>query len=103
MNRLDSVRSPKIKADFVYLLKVLLLVVVIHLTARLGLSMAYVKANTSPVWPPAGIALAALLLFYPETWPGITLGVFLGSLLTQTPLNLSVRYRFLRRKEIHAR
>jgi integral membrane sensor domain MASE1 len=100
---LGTFLSPKIKAALVYLLKVLLLAVVIHLTARLGLSMAYVQANTSPVWSPAGIALAALLLFGPEMWPGITLRVFLGSLLTQAPLNLSVRYRFSRRKEIHAR
>ncbi len=53
-----------------------------HLAARVGLSMAYVQSNTSPVWPPTGIALAALLLFGYEYWPGVSLGVLLGSLLT---------------------
>ncbi len=44
--------------------------------------MAYVQFNTSPVWPPTGIALAALLIFGYNVWPGISLGVLLGSLLT---------------------
>ena len=51
--------------------------------------MAYVQVNTSPVWPPAGIALAALLLFGLDLWPGVVLGVFVGSLLTDAPLNLA--------------
>ena len=38
--------------------------------------------NTSPFWPPAGIAVAALALLGFRVWPGITLGVFVGSLLT---------------------
>jgi hypothetical protein len=42
-----------------YLLKVICLAVVYHLAARVGLKMAYVQINTSPVWPPTGIALAA--------------------------------------------
>ena len=52
--------------------------------------MAYVQMNTSPVWPPAGIALAALLLFGSNLWPGITLGVLLGSLFTGAPFALAL-------------
>lgn len=44
--------------------------------------MAYVQFNTSPVWPPTGIALAALLVFRFDVLPGIGLGVLLGSLIT---------------------
>ncbi|MEG4320861.1 MASE1 domain-containing protein [Microcoleus sp. Aus8_D1] len=36
--------------------------------------LGLVKAEASPVWPPAGIALAALLLSGRRMWPGITLG-----------------------------
>jgi signal transduction histidine kinase len=86
----EPFHSSRIKTALFYLLKILILAVAIHLAARLGLSMAYVQANTSPVWPPAGIALAALLLLGPEMWPGITLGVLLGSLLTKAPLDLAV-------------
>ena len=52
--------------------------------------MAYVQANTSPVWPPSGIAIAALLLFGINLWPGISIGVLLGSLLTGAPFNLAL-------------
>jgi signal transduction histidine kinase len=72
------------------LLKIAVLAVLYHLAARLGLKMAYVQINTSPVWPPTGIALAALLVFGIKLWPGISLGVLLGSLLTHAPLNLAL-------------
>src|SRR5512140_1820317 len=80
----------RLKPLLIYILKALILAIVYHLAARLGLQMAYVQANTSPVWPPTGIALAALLIFDYSYWPGITLGVLLGSLLTGAPLNLAI-------------
>jgi len=70
------------KSVAIYLAKILVLAVVYHLAARLGLKMAYVQANTSPVWPPTGIGLAALLIFGYQLWPGISLGLLIGSLLT---------------------
>jgi hypothetical protein len=45
----ESIPSIKIKPALIYLLKILVLAVVIHLAARLGLSMAYVQANIPPV------------------------------------------------------
>ncbi|MDO9130998.1 MAG: MASE1 domain-containing protein, partial [Anaerolineales bacterium] len=80
----------KAKALAIYLLKVITLAVVYHLAARLGLKMAYVQVNTSPVWPPTGIALAALLAFGYNLWPGVSLGVLLGSLLTGAPLDIAL-------------
>ncbi len=74
----------------IYLLKIISLAVIYHLAARLGLKMAYVQPNTSPVWPPTGIAIAALLLFGTNLWPGISLGVMLGSLLTGASFNLAL-------------
>ena len=79
----------KVKPILVYALKVIILAVLYHLAARLGLKMAYVQANTSPVWPPTGIGLAALLILGYRYWPGITLSVLLGSLLTGAPLALA--------------
>jgi hypothetical protein len=52
----------KIKTIAFYLAKILALAVIYQLAARVGLKMAYVQPNTSPVWPPVGIALAALLI-----------------------------------------
>jgi signal transduction histidine kinase len=82
MDLLPKFSSPKIKSAGIYIVKILLLAAIYHLAARLGLKMAYVQFNTSPVWPPTGIALAALLLFGLDLWPGVSLGVLLGSLLT---------------------
>lgn len=73
-----------------WLWQVAVLAIVYHLGARVGLSMAYLQSNTSPVWPPTGIALAALLLIGISRWPGIALGVLAGSLLTGAPIALAV-------------
>ncbi|MEG4442871.1 MASE1 domain-containing protein [Microcoleus sp. AT9_B4] len=44
-------------------------------TGKLAASMlGLVKAEPSPVWPPAGFALAALLLQGRRMWPGIVFG-----------------------------
>jgi len=47
--------------------------------AKLGLSMVFVNLSASPVWPPAGIALAAVLLLGYRVWPGILVGAFLAN------------------------
>jgi signal transduction histidine kinase/CheY-like chemotaxis protein len=44
---------------------------------KLGLHFAFVHASASPVWPPTGIALAALLLFGVRVWPAVFIGAFL--------------------------
>jgi integral membrane sensor domain MASE1 len=53
--------------------------------AEFGLSMAFVNASASAVWPPTGIALAVLLLWGYRLWPGIFLGAFLANLFTPAP------------------
>ncbi len=58
---------------------VMLLALVYYAAARLGLLLAFAKSNASPVWPPSGIALAALLLMGARIWPGIALGAFLAN------------------------
>ena len=50
---------------------------------KLGLQyFAYVHASASPVWPPAGIALAALLLGGSQLWPAIFIAAFLVNVTT---------------------
>ena len=51
---------------------------VVYLAAgHLFLKLAFLHASASPVWPPAGIALAALLLLGYRMWPAIFIGAFL--------------------------
>src|SRR3989442_1634357 len=54
--------------------------------AKLGLRFAFVAKQVTVVWPPTGIALAALLVLGPRAWPGITLGAFLANATTDEPL-----------------
>lgn len=54
--------------------------------AQLGLSLAFSHPNASPVWPPTGIALAAVLLWGYPIWPGIMLGAFFANALTPVSL-----------------
>ncbi|MFE0193174.1 MASE1 domain-containing protein [Streptomyces sp. NPDC058989] len=46
-------------------------------SAQLGLLQELVRGQVTPLWPPTGIALTALLLFGLRMWPGIALGAFL--------------------------
>jgi PAS domain S-box-containing protein len=50
--------------------------------ARLGLALAFQAEQVTAVWPPTGIALAAVLLFGYGVWPGIALGAFFANLMT---------------------
>jgi integral membrane sensor domain MASE1 len=51
-------------------------------TARLGLTLALPpEAKATAVWPPSGIAFAAVVLVGRRAWPGIFLGAFLANFL----------------------
>jgi diguanylate cyclase (GGDEF)-like protein len=50
--------------------------------AKLGLHFAYVHPSATLIWPPSGIALAALLLLGLDLWPAILIGALLANLTT---------------------
>ena len=54
--------------------------------ARLGLSLAFAAEQVTVVWPPTGIALAALLLFGRAAAPGIWLGALAANFTIGEPL-----------------
>ncbi len=60
-----------------YLGKVAVIAIVYALGAKVAVSIPGISKLGTCVWPPAGIAQAALLLFGWRFWPGIALGVFL--------------------------
>jgi two-component system, sensor histidine kinase PdtaS len=62
-----------------YLGTTALLIVLYYGSARWGLWLAFGVNNCTAIWPPAGLALAALLLRGIRMWPGIVLGVVLTS------------------------
>jgi PAS domain S-box-containing protein len=62
------------------------LVVLYVVTAQVGLSLDAVHGFAATVWPPTGIALAALVLYGTCLWPGIVVGAFLVNWSAGAPL-----------------
>src|SRR5437588_4760634 len=56
------------------------------IVAKLGLRYATIGPSISPVWPPTGVALAALVLGGLRYWPAILLGAFLANATTGIPV-----------------
>src|SRR5256886_547074 len=59
-----------------------ILAIIYFIAGKLGLMLASLHASASPVWPSAGIALAALLLLGYRAWPAIFVGAFLVNVTT---------------------
>src|SRR6476660_7637474 len=59
-----------------------ILAVIYFAVGKFGLMLASLHASASPVWPSAGIALAATLLFGYRVWPAILIGAFLVNVTT---------------------
>ena len=72
--------------------KFAILTLVYFVAGKLGLKLAFLHASASPVWPPAGIALGALLVFGYRTWPAIFVGAFLVNVTTtgDIPTSLAI-------------
>jgi integral membrane sensor domain MASE1 len=69
-----------------YLAKVVVLAGVYYGAAKLGLNLAFAAPSVTAIWPPTGIALAAILLWGYRVWPGVALGALLANGWTGVPL-----------------
>ena len=63
--------------------QITLFAVVYFAAAKLSLLLAIPPGYATAVWPPSGIALAAMLLFGTRLWPGVWLGAMLTNLTVQ--------------------
>src|SRR5947208_14111210 len=52
-------------------LRLAVVAVAYFVSARLSLELALVHGQVTPVWPPTGIALVAILVFGVRIWPAI--------------------------------
>ena len=55
---------------------------VYYFAAKLGLRFAYINSSVTTIWPPAGIALAAIVLFGYRVWPAVLGAAFLANVTT---------------------
>ncbi|MEU7532155.1 MASE1 domain-containing protein [Saccharothrix sp. NPDC042600] len=68
--------SPRLRPWGRYGLRLLVVASCYYAGARLGLLQALVNDQVTPLWPPTGIALLALLLGGVRMWPGIAMAAF---------------------------
>ena len=68
----------------------LIVAIVYFAGAELGLSLASVHENVTPVWPPTGIAIASLLIFGRRVWPGVFAGALVANSLTHIPIGSAI-------------
>jgi PAS domain S-box-containing protein len=72
-----------------YLGAVLVVALGYFVFAKLGLMLASVNPSASPIWPPSGIAFAAVLLGGLRMWPAILIGAFAANATTAGTLETS--------------
>lgn len=68
----------------------LIVAIIYFVGAELGLSLASLHENVTPVWPPTGIAIASLLVFGRRVWPGVFLGALAANLLTHLHIGSAI-------------
>jgi PAS domain S-box-containing protein len=65
-----------------YIFVILGLAVAYFVLGKLGLALASINSNVSPIWPPSGLALAAVLLWGYRVWPAVFLGAIVVNATT---------------------
>ena len=63
-----------------------LLAAAYFLVAKLGLRYATIGPSISPVWPPTGLAIAALAVLGLRYWPAVLVGAFAANATTNIPM-----------------
>ncbi|GAA2020251.1 hypothetical protein GCM10009740_05760 [Terrabacter terrae] len=62
-----------------------------YLGARLGLQLSLVGNDVTPLWPPTGVAVAALLVFGRSFWPAVAASALVVNLpIGPSPLAATV-------------
>ncbi|MFD2207719.1 CHASE domain-containing protein [Kiloniella antarctica] len=64
-------------------------------TGWVGLSWAIETGYATAIWPPSGIALAAILIFGYRVWPGVFIGSFCANILSVNSLEFLADVSFL--------
>lgn len=72
----------RLSFSFIDFVKIAALAGIYFLGAKFGLEFAFVNASSTAIWPPTGIAIAALLLFGYRLTPGIFIGAYLANVIT---------------------
>jgi two-component system, NarL family, sensor histidine kinase FusK len=72
-----------------YIARIIVLTILYIAAAKLGLSLASSVEQITTVWPPSGLALAALVLYGYRMWPGVFAGAYVSNLITNEPASVA--------------
>lgn len=72
----------KFRRGFSYAGGLVAIGVIYFVLAKAGLALASVHPSATPIWPPTGLALAAVLLWGYRTWPAIFIAAVIANATT---------------------
>ena len=89
---MSAVPVPRFSWRFV--IEVVIVALLYWAGARLGLRLAFANRNVTAVWPPTGIALAAMFIIGWRVWPGVFVGALVANITNgagfETSLGIAV-------------
>jgi len=62
-------------------LRIVIVAVLYYISAQIGLWLSFPESKAAPLWPPAGLALALIILTGYRTWPAVTIGSLIANSL----------------------
>jgi len=74
--------GPRLREGAMYALELVVIGAIYFALAKIGLILASIHASATPIWPPTGLALAAVLLRGYRVAPAILLGAFAANATT---------------------
>src|SRR6516165_7912657 len=77
---------PRRRIEGTYALQLVAVAIAYTLSGKLGLDLAFATRSVTAIWPPTGIALAALVLGGYRLWPAVALGALLTNVDTGVPV-----------------
>lgn len=86
--RAEAVRKKKLPqhSGLTTFTRVVILIAFYFIGGLIGKEASFLSGSVVLVWPPSGIALAAILLFGYRFWPGVALGAVLFSFMNGEPI-----------------
>ena len=60
------------------------------LAGEIGLAVPFTNSNVSPLWYPAGVALAGVILYGYQVWPAVALGALIVNFFSPLPPGAAV-------------
>jgi diguanylate cyclase (GGDEF)-like protein len=76
------VTTPTITPQLKYVVQLAIVCAAYFGSAKAGLQFAFANQSVTSVWPPTGLALAAILIWGYRMWPAIMVGAFLANITT---------------------